>query len=150
MTRNRTLLEALKPGVSSRVRLLLAAMIWSLVGVGLSLAGLRWLFGAGRLWLLLGLGAALPLGLAKGQLLLAPSARANAKRILAAGEHRCVGGTVSWANWGLVVVMALGGFLLRHSALPRPWLGLAYLAVGTALLRGSLVTWGYWHRARAC
>ena len=150
MTRNRTLLEVLKPGVSSRVRLLLAAMIWSLVGVGLSLAGLRWLFGAGRLWLLLGLGAALPLGLAKGQLLLAPSARANAKRILAAGEHRCVGGTVSWANWGLVVVMALGGFLLRHSALPRPWLGLAYLAVGTALLRGSLVTWGYWHRARAC
>ena len=146
---NRSVLEALKPDVSSRIRLFMAAMIWSLVGAGLSLTGLRWILGGGPLWLILGVGTALLLGLAKSRLLLMPSARANSERILAAGEHRCVGGTVSWGAWGLVAVMMLGGILLRHSTLPRPWLGVAYLAVGTALLRGSFVTWGYWHRAGA-
>ena len=147
MSRNRTVLEALKPAVSSRSRLFLAALIWSVVGGGLALAGLRWMLGTSMAWWLPAIGVALLLGMAKGQWALAPNARANAERIRNAGEHRCIGGTVSWATWGLVVVMILSGVLLRHSTLPRPWLGLAYLAVGSALLRGSLVSWGYWRRA---
>jgi len=149
MFRSRSIVETLKPGVGSRARLLLAGLIWSLVGAGISVAGLRWMLTARWTWWLPGTAVALLLGLAKGHLFLVPNARANAERILAAGEHRCIGGTVTWPAWGLVAIMILAGVLLRHSALPRPWLGLAYLAVGSALLRGSLVTWGYWRRARA-
>ena len=66
MSWNRTVLETLKPGVRSRSRLFLAALIWSLVGAGLALSGLRWMLGAGVAWWLPAIGVALLLGMVKG------------------------------------------------------------------------------------
>ena len=132
------------PRTSLRTRLFLAALLWSAIGAGLLSAGLHWLWGAHAVrWL-----AVLPLAMAagwfKGRFLLAPRAAANAARIVAAGEPRCVGGVFSWRSWALALGMMAGGMLLRHSALPRPWLGVLYATVGAALLVASLGGWARW------
>jgi hypothetical protein len=134
------------PRTSLRTRLLAAALLWSAIGTGLVVAGVRWLVGTHAVaWL-----AVLPLVLAagwfKGRFLLAPRAAANAARIVAAGEPRCVGGVFSWRSWALALGMMAGGILLRHSTLPRPWLGLLYATVGVALLAASTGSWIHWYR----
>jgi hypothetical protein len=134
----------LTPRASLRTRLFLAAVLWSAIGAGLLAAGLHWLLGAhAARWL-----AVLPLAMAagwfKGRFLLAPRAAANAARIVAAGEPRCVGGVFSWRSWLLALGMMAGGAALRHSPIPRPWLGVFYATVGAALLVASLGGWARW------
>jgi hypothetical protein len=142
------LLHSLKPSSSRSTRLLLASLVWSSVGVGLLVTGLRWLLTAPGSWVWLGLVVALLIGAAKGFWILSRRATVNAKRIVAAGEARCLGGAFSWGSWLLALGMIGGGFGLRHSPLPRPWLGLIYTAVGVALLGASAVSWSYWRAFR--
>ncbi len=138
-----SILERLDPKVSRRTRLFLAALLWTGIGTGLLVAGLHWLLGARAAWL-----GALPIALLagwiKGRLVLAPRVSANALRIVEAGDGRCVGGVFSWGSWGIAVVMMAGGIALRHSPLPRPWLGLLYCTIGAALLAASLESWARW------
>lgn len=138
-----SILERLDPKVSRRTRLLLAALLWTGIGTGLLAAGVRWLLGAPAAWFG-ALPVALLAGWIKGRLVLAPRAEANAMRIVQAGEERCIGGVFSWGSWGIAVVMVAGGIALRHSALPRPWLGLLYCAIGAALVAASLGSWARW------
>jgi hypothetical protein len=142
------LLRSIKPSSSRRTRLLLASLVWSAVGVGLLVAGLRWLLTAPGSWAWLGLVVALLVGAAKGFWVLARRAADNARRIAAAGEARCPGGAFSWGSWLLAVGMMGAGFGLRHSPLPRPWLGLIYTVVGVALLGASGVSWSHWRALR--
>ena len=130
------------PRASRRTRLLLAAFLWTGIGTGLLTAGVRWLLAApSPTWL-----AALPLSLAagwaKGRFLLGPRVDRNSQRLAQGDERRCVGGVFSWGSWGVALLMMTGGMLLRRSALPRPWLGLLYAAVGAALLTASARAWG--------
>jgi len=141
-------LYSLKPTSSTRSRLLLASLIWSGAGAGLLVAGLRWLVGVHGNWIWLGLVAALLVGAAKGFLVLARRADANARRIVDAGEARCLGGAFSWGSWLLTLAMIGAGYSLRHSPLPRPWLGLVYVAAGVGLLGASVVSWSHWRALR--
>jgi hypothetical protein len=120
--------------------------VWTGIGIGLLAAGLRWTFLApSGAW-----SAALPIALAvgwlKGRYVLAPRAASNASRILASAESRCIGGAFSWGAWAFAASMMLLGISLRHSPVPRPWLGLLYAAVGTALLVAGIGGWRRWHR----
>ncbi|HKQ60411.1 MAG TPA: hypothetical protein VJS92_03950 [Candidatus Polarisedimenticolaceae bacterium] len=118
----------------------MAGSLWLAVGCGLSWAGLVWL-GRGRpAWVLLGGPLALAAGWAKARWILVPRAQTNVQRILRAGDDRCVGGAFGWGSWGLVLLMMAAGFALRHSPLPRPWLGWIYLVIGTALLAAGAVS----------
>ena len=132
-------LERLTPRSSVRTRLLLAAATWTAVGLGLGIAGAIW--SAATPWIVAG---AIVLGLVKGRFVLAPRARANGDRILESGEGRCLGGAFTFPTWALVLAMMGLGALLRRSPLPRPWLGGIYLAVGVALLLGSVPVWSRW------
>ena len=107
------MLRSIKPSSSRRTRLLLASLVWSAVGVGLLVAGLRWLLTAPGSWAWLGLVVALLVGAAKGFWVLARRAADNARRIAAAGEARCPGGAFSWGSWLLAVGMMGAGFGLR-------------------------------------
>jgi len=89
-----------------------------------------------------------PAGTGRRGFLLARGAEANARRILAAGDGRFIGSVFSVGSWALVVMMMFLGSRLRDSSLPRPWLGLIYTAVGVALVRASVVSWGHWRRKR--
>lgn len=141
-------IEFFKPGGSARARLGLAAAAWTAVGSGLLVAGLRWVVaGAGAAWppvLVLALCA----GWLKARWLLEPRAAANARRIVAAGDGRCLGGFFSWTSWAFVAAMIVLGAVLRRSAVPRIWLGIVYSAVGTALLVASRVAWTAWWGGR--
>ena len=142
-------LQQYAPRASCRARLLVAALLWTGIGTGLAAAGLYWIFGArSAVWL-----AATPVavlaGWLKGRFVLGPRAGANARRIVEAGDGRCLGGAFSWGSWGLALGMMIGGILLRRSPIPRPWLGLLYTAVGTGLLAASTASWTRWRRFRA-
>jgi len=122
----------------------LAALVWTLVGGGLLAAGARWTV-AGRGangWAVLGI--ALVVGWLKARFILAGRAAENARRIVAAGEGRCLGGVFAWSAWLFVLAMVAVGYVLRHSAVPRYWVGAIYAAVGFGLVLASLGTWSRW------
>ena len=137
-------LDRFKPAASIRSRLLLAALMWTLVGAGLFAAGVRWsvVGEGGRGWA--GLALALALGWLKGRYILSARAAVNARRIVAAGEDRCLGGFFDWSTWSLVLAMIGLGYVLRHSEVPRLWIGVIYATVGSALVLASLGTWKRW------
>jgi hypothetical protein len=116
------------------------------VGLGLFTAGVVWLSGARAGWLAAGLAAAVLVGWIKGRFLLARRAAANARRIEASPERAALFSFFAPAAWGLVLVMMATGALLRRSALPRPWLGALYAAIGVALLSASLTAWRHWRQ----
>jgi hypothetical protein len=132
------------PRASRGTRLFIASLIWSGVGTGLFIAGLHWLVAAEqKLWLAT-LPVAMAIGWAKGRFVLLRRAEANAERILLTTEARCIGGVFTWGSWLLALVMIGIGITLRHSPLPRPWLGVLYAAIGTALFTASLRSWSRW------
>ena len=141
MATGSSILERLKPRASRRAHLVLAAVMWSGVGTGLSTAGAIWLLRSEsrRIPLLFVLAAAL--GLAKGLFVLRRTARRMTKRIIERGDGRCIGGFLSWPTWLFVLGMMALGQILRRLDLPLEWLGVIYLAVGVALAGSSLFIW---------
>ena len=133
-------LARLKPGASIRTNLLVAALMWSFIGLYLMVRG----------YLLCGdlsgifLGLAVGLGTVKAFLVIERAARKNIARIVARPDGMCLGGVYSWRMWGMVVCMMLGGRLLRNSSVPPVVVGVIYVAVGWALLLSSRVIWQEW------
>ncbi len=133
--------SALKPAAPARVHLLLAASLWTVVGVVLAAVGSRWTLAARPRFVALLMTAAVAVGVVKAALVLRKVAARIAARIRARGDGRCVGGFLSPRSWLLVAVMSVGGRLLRGSGLPMEAVGLLYLAVGVALASASIRLW---------
>ena len=134
-------LDTLKPAASIRPHLLLAATMWSLVGLGLCVLGVRWTLSAAPgevAWLLT---AAAVAGILKARFVLDKAAGRIDSRIRARGDGRCLGGFLSLRSWLLVLFMAAGGRLLRGGVLPLSIIGPIYTAVGIALAVASRVLW---------
>jgi hypothetical protein len=62
----------------------------------------------------------------------------NLGRILPLKGRRCLFSFMPWKSYLLVLVMMLGGSLLRHSTLPKPYLAFIYVGIGTALMLSSV------------
>jgi hypothetical protein len=141
----RNWLDAHKPAVSARLHLLLAAIMWTGVGVLLLLFGTRWVLAgqAPLAWIVLA--CAVVVGLLKAVLVLDRVARRTIARIQTRGDGRCIGGFLSLRTWTIVVLMAGAGRLLRGGLIPRPLVGFIYVAVGTALLLAACRLWTTWH-----
>ena len=133
-------LSRLKPGASIKTHLLVAALLWSFIGVYLVVRG-GLLYRTASLWPLL---PAIGLGLLKSRLVLDRTARRNTARLAARQDGGCIGGVYSWRMWGLIVLMMVGGRLLRASGLSGLVVGFVYVAVGTALCRSSRLLWQQW------
>jgi hypothetical protein len=144
MTRLKEWAERWKPSARARTRLLAAAMLWTVVGLGLAAAGLVWSFSTAFPWSLLLAGAGVAAGVVKGRLVIRKMADWNTARIIAGGDGRCLGGFLAPKTWLLVAVMMASGIILRRSGAPRPVLGVVYTAVGTALLIGGRQLWKAW------
>ena len=133
--------ERLKPAAKTRTRLLAAASLWTVVGLGLSTLGFIWCFAVRLPWpfglAVLGIAA----GSLKGRFVFRGLAEKNAARVVRRGDGRCLGGFLSIKTWLLVAVMMTSGMILRRSGVPHPILGVLYSAVGTALLAGSVPLW---------
>jgi len=140
----RSFAQRWKPAARARTQVLLAALLWTGVGIGLTTAGVHWSLLAPALWPAAILAVALPIGLLKGRYALTRTAGKIAARIALRGDGTCLGGFLSWQTWLFVFAMMGMGAALRRSDLPRAFLGLVYTAVGVALLWGSRVFWAQW------
>jgi hypothetical protein len=143
MTRLAAWAERWKPAAGVRAHLFSAAIMWTVVGLGLAAAGMVWCFGSALPWSLVLAAAGVAAGLAKGRFLIRTMAERNAARIITRGDGRCLGGFLSVKTWLLVALMMTSGIILRRSAVPRPVLGVLYTAVGTALLVGCVTLWSF-------
>ncbi|MDH4320635.1 MAG: hypothetical protein OEV73_03965 [Desulfobulbaceae bacterium] len=132
----------IKPAVSSRNMMLVAALFWS--GIGLLLVGRGWCL-AGRASLVPPL-LAVGVGTMKALLVLDRAARRNIARVLSLPERSCVGAMYSWRMWGMVLLMMVLGRLLRMSPVAPVLVGGLLLAVGWALLLSSRLIWLAWRR----
>lgn len=135
---------SLKPGAKIKTHLLVAALIWSAVGIMLSTRGFLWLYEAA--WLLLVPFAALA-GTMKSKMVLDKVARRNMDRIHSREEGSCIGGVYSVGTWVLVLVMIFMGRLLRASSVPHAIVGFIYVTVGWALFWSSRLLWKGWRQS---
>ena len=136
--------ERFKPSARAKTHLLAAALLWTVVGLGLTAAGLVWSFGSALPWSLLLAAAGVAAGTVKGRLVIRKMADWNTARIIARGDGHCLGGFLAPKTWLLIAVMMSSGILLRRSGVPRPILGVLYTAVGTGLLIGGQKLWKAW------
>ncbi len=140
--------ERYKPAAAVRAHLLLAGLMWTVVGAALVGFGGRWLWQLptpAAPWLA---ALALAIGVFKARFVLDRAARTIVDRIRERGDGRCLGGFLSVRSWALVAAMAAGGRFLRGSHVARGLLGVLYIAVGTALLLSSRLAWRAWRHSR--
>ena len=142
-------LEATKPAAPQRLHLLLAALMWSVVGTLLLVFGMFWVVRDGTPYGVLLVALAFAAGAAKARWILNRTAGRTVDRIRARGDGKCLGGFLSLRSWLFVAVMIGAGKWLRTGALPRMIVGLIYVAVGTALLLASRRLWRAWQASRS-
>ena len=134
--------------VSRGFCLLLAALVWTLPGVGLLTVGTIWSIQYGRPLTLILLPLALAGGLAKAFFALRRATRRIVDRIRARGDRQPLIDFLPWHLWLLIALMILMGRLLRTYVLPPDVAGLVYVAVGVALLLSSRTLWAGWRHGR--
>ncbi len=138
MTERRQNLEKWKPGVPKHWLLLLAGLLW--IGVGCMLDSLAWSWlkteTAGKAAVLGALGFIGAMAIHHfGFLRIVDK---NLARILPMEGKRCIFSFMPWKSYILIMSMSLLGATLRHSALPKPYLAVLYMAIGTALFLSSI------------
>ncbi len=132
------MLSKCKPGVSIRTHQIVAATIWSVVGILLLTKGFYYLTAADKLWLLM---PAIVLGTCKSLILLDKSAKKNIFRLNNKKDGSCLGGVYSPKMWAMVIMMIVLGRFLRSSGIPLEVIGTIYGAVGWALFFSSRLLW---------
>ena len=134
-------LKRLKPGGSITAHLLLASMLWTVVGTGLIYRGVVWLIEGDSIWFVFLAGL---LGTLKSLLILDKSVRKSIDRIQLLADGSCLGGVYSLKTWTLVVSMIVLGYLLRHLSVSHELLGVLYIGIGWALILSSRIGWKAW------
>jgi hypothetical protein len=128
------------PSAPRPVLVLLAGILWSVVGTVLMAVAVGWLSPITREalpWLVLGLGAGVIIhrwGFSK-------LAEINLVRIFAQapGKDRvCVFAFQNTRSYVIIVVMIALGYTLRHLPIPRVYLAPIYLGIGLGLFLSSL------------
>jgi hypothetical protein len=136
-------LARFKPGVPRRMHIMLAASLWTGIGIMLMVRGIIWLIGAERSWLVF---PALVIGTVKSIMVLDKTARRSLDRILRLADGTCLGAVYSVKTWMVVSLMMIAGYGLRHSSLPVYLLGFLYMIIGWALFMSSRHAWICWYR----
>jgi len=134
--------------VSRSTHLKIAAGLWGIVGFGLLMAGLNFLFGDRTMTTLPGGGSeigmtegisfvvALMIGFVKGKIVLPKVAKKNIARIETLPEPSPWYMTFSAKSWMLILGMIILGRAIRFLGAPYFIVGAIYVAVGVALLLG--------------
>ena len=126
--------RSLNPAVPKPWLLAIAGLIWAGVGVMLCNIAIGWLRVLHQdLGFLLGLGG-LSIGVLFHLTMFSRIAKRNIARVHAYPARVCVFAFQAWRGYLIVGFMITLGIVLRHSSIPREFLAVAYLAVGTALI----------------
>jgi hypothetical protein len=119
---------------------LTAGIVWSGVGIMLTVFAVTW-FGLVHSWtVLLLISAGLLLASAIYFFGFSKLASKNVQRIIAIPKERvCLFAFQKWTSYPLVLVMvAMGIYLRRYSPIPKPDLAILYLGLGASLFASSL------------
>jgi hypothetical protein len=126
------------PAVPKRWLLLIAGGMWSGVSIMLLNYALTWLtHPLTTINIFLGiLGVGLSIWANKVQF--SHLAKKNIDRIAVMNDKVCLFAFQAWKGYLIIAIMITGGILLRHSAIPKPYLAVVYATIGGALLQASV------------
>ena len=130
--------EQWKPAVPKSILLLVAGLLWIGVGIMLDSLAVSWLRTEtpGYFYSAAAVGFIAALIIHHfGFLRIVDK---NLARILPMEGRRCVFAFMPWRSYILVIVMVSGGLLLRLSPIPKKYLAILYMAIGTALFLSSI------------
>jgi hypothetical protein len=131
-------LSHLKPAAPKSALVFISGLMWSLVGLMLCQLAFRWVVLVGFQdhlgFLLAGVILALPIHHFGFSIF----ARRNISRIRTLNEKPCLFAFMAWWNYPLVLFMIGLGLTLRHSPIPKIYLGVLYIGIGGALLLSSI------------
>ncbi len=130
--------EQYRPAVRRKWLLLLNGAMWIGVGAMLDSLAYGWLSAPGTVGapLLAASGLAGALFIAHFGFLRVVDK--NLGRIAMMDGKRCLFSFMSWKSYLIMLVMMAGGFGLRYSPIPKPYLAVVYIGIGTALMLSSL------------
>ena len=132
------ILAKIKPAVSKHVLLLLAGLMWLSVGVMLLYLSYTWLHASRGYDTYVFGGIGVVIALVVHHFGFLKIVDKNLGRILPMEGTRCVFSFLTWKSYILVAAMVAMGAVLRHSALPKPYLSIIYTGIGLALLLSSI------------
>lgn len=142
-----SLLLSLKPAVKKQVHLLLAGLLWTIMGAFLLGRGVSYVHAGHSSYILVFVG--IVLGFFKSYLILDKSIRRGLVRIESLPEGSCIGAVYSLKTWCLILLMAVSGIVLRHSPLPTSYLAVFCCTIGWSLLFSSRLGWRSWKKNRS-
>lgn len=136
------------PAAKREVLVLLAGVVWSMVGLGLMTAATFWLTGpGGRIALALAVGVLA--GTAIYHFGFSKLALMNLTRIYAQSPGKakvCLFAFQNTRSYFIVIIMMLMGYTLRHLPIAKIYLAPVYMAIGLGLFLASLRYYGrLWH-----
>jgi len=133
-----TELEKWKPGVSKRVLLFIAGVMWIGIGIMLDSLSYSWLRVEKPDSALIAAAVGFVSALVIHHLGFLRIVDKNLGRILPMEGKRCVFSFMPWKSYMLIIIMVLTGFLLRHLPVPKLYLAVLYSGIGTALILSSI------------
>jgi hypothetical protein len=135
-----TFLMKWNPAVSKIWLQLMAGLMWSGIGVMLIVFAARWLGLVQTYETFLLILAGLVLGAGIYFFGFSKFARKNIQRILDIAKERvCLFAFQKWTSYPLVLFMiSLGIYLRVYSPIPKPYLAILYLGIGSSLFLSSL------------
>lgn len=129
------------PAVNRSVLVLMAGVVWSIVGLVLIGVAGNWMISSSG-----NIVGPLLIGTAAGILVyyygFSRLARTNLIRIAELSPTKskvCLFAFQAWRSYLIIIVMMLLGFTLRHLPIPRLWLAPVYLAIGLGLALSSVL-----------
>ena len=133
-------INTLKPGVEKFWLFVAAGFIWSGVGIYLDFLAFGWLRPVKTSLALIFAVSGILLAVAIYAIMFKRFADLNILRIRdLPGGKICIFAFQRWTSYPLVVVMiSLGIFLRIYSPIPKPYLAVLYLGIGTSLFLASL------------
>lgn len=131
------LLQKLNPAVPKFVLFLIAGAMWSSVGIMLDTLPVQWLKNyQGQVWVFVVSGLLLAFIIHHFGFL--KIVNKNIKRITELPEKACVFSFISWKSYLIIIIMITLGITLRHSTIPKQFLSIIYIGIGTALFLSSI------------
>ncbi len=127
-----------KPAVSKRFLLFLAGGLWICVGGMLLFLAVSWLRAARGVNPYVFAGAGVLLALLVHHFGFLKIVDRNMARILPLNGKQCVFSFMSWKSYLMILVMIMMGAIVRHSAIPKPYVAVLYTGIGLALILSSV------------
>jgi len=127
-----------KPGVPKSTLLLIAGLLWIAIGIMLDAMACSWLKAESSQYFYSEAIAGFAIALLIHHFGFLRVVDRNLARILPMEGRRCVFAFMPWKNYILILIMISAGVLLRHSPIPKKYLAVLYMSIGTALILSSL------------